>query len=540
MAEGVSRQAESDGSTAGQPAPLGLAGQPVVKGRGADKDAALFTTATYASQGLLFIAGLVQKGLLGPVGSGFWALMQSFWAFFPILTLGAAAGGSRQIPLHRGRGDYLAAARAAATGASFSILAVGVGGLLIAAFALLAGSAWEPEVRYGLVVLGLIAPLRMLSDAHELILGATRRFQALARGTVLKGIVALTVQTLAVVLFGFWGMFIGVVATAAALLALWAHLGLSGRRNPAFAGGIDRSALRDLIGYGAPLIVWGQLWILFTSIDNLLVAGLIDVRNLGYYALAVSVTTYLLHMPRSVGAVLAPRMSEEYGRTGDVASLQGYAINAQRLLAQMLIPLFLAATFFLLPVLIRHALPEFRPSIDVVQVMVAGSFFMALTNMPVKTMITIGRRLPLILLLLPCLALNVGGNYLAIEVLDTGIEGAAVATSASYFAVFLLTSGFGLTQVIGGRRTAVHVAELILIAAYTIAVVWAIEALIGPGNGSLIPDVAVGLGKLALALLALAPLLWRSQRQDRGPERMLGLIGSGAALVRRRIKRSSG
>jgi O-antigen/teichoic acid export membrane protein len=500
-------------------------------------DATIVASATYVAQGMLFVAGLIQKGLLGPVGAGFWALMQSFWGFFSILTLGASAGTGRQIPLRRGRSDFEGAAQAASTGTSFAILAMATGGLAVAAVALVFGGGWATELRIGLIVLGLIAPLRMLENAHLLVFSATRRFRAVALATVVQGVVALTAQTLAVLLFGFWGMFVGVVITAIVALAIWSRMGLTGLHRPAFTWGVDRKMLRELIAYGAPMLVWGQLWLLFMGIDNLLVAAWINVENLGYYALAVSVTTYVLHMPRSIGVALAPRMAEAFGRTGDVADLRGYAVTAQRLLSYMLVPLFIAAIFFGLPVLIRHALPEFSPAITVVQVMAAGSFFISLTNMPVKAMITIGSRLPLILLILPCLAVNVGGNYVAIQVLDEGIIGAATATSLSYLVVFWLTGAYGLSRIIGRSETVLHLAEMTLGAAYAIGVLWAVEALVGPGEGSLPFEVAVALLKFALASLAMLPLLIRSQRLDRGPARLLELVRTGVVRARGKLAR---
>jgi O-antigen/teichoic acid export membrane protein len=518
--------------------PGGLAGLPETDDRGAVGDAALMTSATYVSQALLFVAGLIQKGLLGPVGAGFWALMQSFWELFSILTLGASAGTGRQIPLRRGREDFAGAAEAARTGISFGIAAMAVGGLAISLVALVFGGGWDTEIQIGLIVLGLMAPLRMLENAHMLVYSATRRFRAVAFGTVLKGVVALTVQTVAVVAFGFWGMFVGVGVTSILALAMWRRMGLTGLRRPAFTVGVDRQMLRELISYGAPMLVWGQLWLLFMGIDNLLVAAWISVEDLGYYALAVSVTTYVLHMPRSIGATLAPRMAEDYGRSGELADLRGYAVNVQRLLSYLLVPLFIAAVFFGLPVLIHHALPEFIPAIPVVHVMAAGSFFISLTNMPVKAMITAGRRKPLILLLLPCLAVNVGGNYLAIQVLEEGIIGAAVATSLSYLIVFFVTGTYGLSGIIGRRETVGHLVEMALGAAYAIAVLWGVEQLIGPGEGSLLHETAIALLKFALAIVAMLPLLIRSQRLDRGPARLLEMFRVGLKRVRGRIGRA--
>src|SRR5207244_7054297 len=114
----------------------------------------------------------VQKGLIGPLGTGYWSLMQTFWIFLTIAPLGAMQGSTRQIPAHRGRGDYVGAAAIAATGNSFSLATVAGAGALVAACAVVFGSGWAPEIRFGLVLLGLTGPLRLLANCHDVVFQA--------------------------------------------------------------------------------------------------------------------------------------------------------------------------------------------------------------------------------------------------------------------------------------------------------------------------------------------------------------------------------
>ena len=513
---------------------VGLAGSRRRQRYSATSDASVIVGAAYVAQVLNFFAGLIQKGLLGPVGTGFWALMQGFWQLSKIAQLGAFDGASRQIPVLRGGEDYAGAAAAADTGYTFSLVASAVLGALLSIVALAFGAGWAPEMRWGLVLLGLTGPLRLLADAHLALLHATRRFRAASSATILQAAIGLTLQTLLVALFGFYGMFAGAVAASIGALALYARMGLTGRRRPAFAWRFERSQMRDLIAYGFPFMVFAQIWLLFAGIDNLIIAGFIDVKSLGYYALAVSVTTYILHMPKSISTALFPRMAERFGQTGDVRSLAHYATEGQQLLAYILVPAFVGASFYLFPVLIRHALPEFEPAIAVVHIMVAGSFVMALCNLPIKAMLTAGRRKALILLVAGCLAVNAAANYVAVAVLERGIEGAAVATVFSYFVVFMLTSGYALTMMLGCRAMLLHVGELLAVAGYTAAVLWGIEELVGAGAGPLVSDALTATGKLALFSIALVPLLVLAEKRVGGVSR---LRDAGLAALRKARRR---
>lgn len=512
--------------------PSGLAGTHSANERSAMGDVSVIAGAAYVAQVLNFLAGLVQKGLLGPVGTGYWALMQSFWQLSKVAQAGVFDGTSRQVPFHRGRKDYRAAAAVADTGFAFSLVAMAALGVLLVTIALAFGASWAPEMRYGLILLGLTGPLRLLADAHLVLLQETRRFGPASSATILMAVIGLTLQTAAVWAFGFYGMFIGVVAASVGALALWWRQGLTGLRRPAFAFRIDRSRIRELVAYGLPFMVFGQIWLLFLGIDNLIIAGFIDVEQLGYYALAVSVTTYVMHLPRSVGQALFPRMAERFGETGEIASFARYATQAQHLLAYLVVPVFLATAFYLIPVLIRHALPDFEPAIAVVHIMVAGSFVLALCNLPIKAMLTAGRRLALILLVGGCLAFNAAANLIAVAVLDQGIEGAAVATVISYFVVFIATSGYALNMMLGRRTMAAHVSELTLVALYVAAGLWAVEALVGSGAGALFSDAGIALGKLALFSVLLAPCFVLAEKRVQGLTRARAALGALLARAR--------
>ena len=508
-----------------------LAGDPGVGGRTAVSDALLLTGGTYVAQALALVAGLVQRALLGPVGAGYWALMQTFWTFFSIAPLGAQQGTTRQIPLHRGRGDFKTAAAVAGTGASFSLTMISFTGLVVAAVAIVAGRDWDPRMRFGLVLLGVTAPFRLLSDLHETIIQSVKRFDVAALTLIVRAACVLVLQSLAIYLLGFYGVFAGLVVTEMIVFALWFRLGVISRARPAFRPRLDRSRLRELIRFGAPLLVYAQISLLFAAVDSLIVAGALNVKQLGYYALAVSVTHYVLYLPKSISGVLFPRMTERFAQTGEIASIHHYASDVQRALALALVPAAVAAGFFGFPVLIRHALPDFRPAIGVVEIMIAASFLAALMTMPIKVLITAGERWNLTGLMLFSLAVNAGLNYTAVAILDEGIEGAAVATAASYLVALMLTSGYGLGKVLPPRRVLAHLLELIAAFAYTFGALQLVGSLIPLPERGLVEDAAVAAVQLLAFFVAFTPALIYAERRTR-------IVSQIGALVTTRLRKS--
>jgi hypothetical protein len=165
--------------------------------------------------------------------------------------------------------------------------------------------------------------------------------------------------------------------------------------------------------------------------------------------------------------------------------------------------------------------------------MAAGSFAVALVNMPTKVLITAGYRWPLVALMLACLGLNAGANYLAVGPLGQGIQGAAAATSASYLVTFVVLTAYALGKALPAGRVARHVGELLAVFAYVIGALWAIEWLVGPGGGGLVLDVAVAATKLLAFVVLMTPLLVRVQARYGSVATLWSLARAGARRLRR-------
>jgi O-antigen/teichoic acid export membrane protein len=490
---------------------VGLAGRPGSDARGAAYDAVVYTSAVYGAQVLLFVAGLLQKGILGPTRTGYWALMVTTYSFFGLASGGIFHGAVRQVPAYRGVGEYGDAASSADTAGTISVLSMAVLGTIVAAVSLAMGGDWAPELQYGLVALGLTAPLRALSDVHDLLLQVTKRFAVLSWTVLIRAVVVLLAQTALVLALGFWGMFAGLVAATLSGFVYWNLRGLAFPRAAAFRFRVDGGRAGELLRVGLPILVYSQIWLLFASVDSLIVARFADVTSLGYYALAVSVTSYVMLLPNSIATTIFPRMQEQHARREHDA-VRKYVVDIQTVLGLVLVPLFIAAVFFGLPVLIRHALPAFVPSVLAVQIMVAGSFSLALVQIPIEYLITTNRRWQATVIMVVCLVVNGAANFVAVAILHRGVPGAAVATIASYGFVFIVTTTYALVREVDGSKLLAHTALLAVAGAYTVGLLWGIDAVLGRGR-DLADDVGLALAKFAILAVMLSPLLYIAERR---------------------------
>lgn len=536
-AEGLSTTLAAAGAS-GEPEWAGLSALPEGGAGSAASDAATYAFAVYAAQILTFVGGVVQKGLLGPRLIGDWTLATSLMVFVSILPLGMSSGATMQVPAQRGRGDYRTAAALADSAFSFTIVAFAFGGLLMAAIALVFGQGWSPQLRYGLLLLGLLAPLRSLADCHTLVYQITKRFRAAAAGVLLTGLIVLTAQTAFVYVIGYWGLFLGVAAATAGSLLLWRSMGLAGFRRPAFRFRVERSCLRTLLPIGVPIMALSQIWLLFMAVDSLLVARLLNATSLGYYALATSVTSYIVLMPKSIATALFSRMQERYAPRSDAAAIRRYATDVQGILALLVLPVLVGGAFFLVPALVRQVLPAFIPGIPALRILAAGSFLIALVNMPMEVLITTGRRWGVTSLLFACLVVNALANYVAMGVLGEGIRGAAVATASSYFVVMLTSSVYSLQALYGAAALGRHLAVVLGAFAYTIGSLWSVELAFRVQNNVAVgEDIGVALAKFAVFLVLMAPCFVVVERRYRALTIVRSLLSATVHSVRTRFGR---
>jgi O-antigen/teichoic acid export membrane protein len=197
----------------------------------------------------------------------------------------------------------------------------------------------------------------------------------------------------------------------------------------------------------------------------------------------------------------------------------------------MFIPALIACAFFLMPVLVRHALPEFAPAIPVVHIMVAGTYFVALSTMPIKLQLAAGYRWSVAAWTLVALGINVAANYVAVAVLDRGLTGAAVAVAISYFTLFAIMTGFALSRTLRPGRVVAHMLEIVGVFAYLTAAMWTTERVVGSGAGALVPDALVGLAKLSLVLAALAPCFVLAETRLGGVSAVCSLVRTAASKL---------
>ncbi len=181
--------------------------------------------------------------------------------------------------------------------------------------------------------------------------------------------------------------------------------------------------------YAASLLVMKLIY----RIDVLLLEQLSDLKEVGFYSIAVTISEQLWQLPAAVGIVIMSKSANTHDTAlmnKKVGQMLRFSIFAGAAGA--------VAMYFIMPYLIPLIYGEaFGRSAMLLQTILPGVVFFIIFRILNSHLNGLGKPMPAIYAIIPALALNIGLNYLWIP--EFGGKGAAMATNVSYvFGVVLM------------------------------------------------------------------------------------------------------
>ena len=116
--------------------------------------------------------------------------------------------------------------------------------------------------------------------------------------------------------------------------------------------------LIELIKIGFPILIAGYLWSIFVIADQTFIALKFSKVDLGVYTLSRLIITALILIPNSVGAILYPKLSAAYGRTGEPSSLRVFWKSSIVLNGAIILPI-VVIIYFCLPYFVENFMPNY-------------------------------------------------------------------------------------------------------------------------------------------------------------------------------------
>jgi O-antigen/teichoic acid export membrane protein len=391
------------------------------------------------SQGLGIVTVFGVASLLGPSDFGVWNAVSLVLVYGAYLELGALSALGRDLPFHHGQRDVEKAATLEGAARRVTIFGALVAALFVIAFSFL--PTHSAKMALGLQAMAVVLILQQVYTYHRVVLRSHNCFRELSQQQVLLAAVTLVLAILYAVYFGFEGRLIAAFLAQAVIL-LYAL-----RRNPWIAvPKFNLSKVWSVIRVGLPILMSGFVLSLLATIDRLMVITFLEEEQLGYFGLAILLTSAVTLIPAMASQVLYPRITHQFGSSGNnVESLRTFVLIPPAILSALL-PILIGALYLSLPLVISVLLPAYMPGVAAARIIAVGIFFYGILGLTDYFLVTIGKLKQYALFGCVALFLNIVLDYLFLQ-LGYGIEGVALGgTLITYFFYSSIVIGYSLSH----------------------------------------------------------------------------------------------
>ncbi len=490
------------------------------------RQTASYVFLTYVSQALAILAGFATKRILGPRSFGEWALVYSLMSYAALLEFGVTQAATKEIAYLRARGLHRIASQYRT--ALFAMVAVAgiAGGAILLWSSRFYWRQGSETMRYGLAAVGLLLPAYLVQTAQVAVCWAEKRFGIVSRMAVWESFVALTLGVLFVWRLGFAGQVVTFAVIVLTKIGIVAWISRRDLRLKIEWGWRWMRAKR-LLAVGVPLQLIALSNLLKATGATVLIAYLYGVRDVGLWALALSVQTYVYWTPNALSIVLFPRLQEQFAASRNrEAALWEYLRQPWLALSLFVLPILVGSAYFLAPLAIRQVMPAFIEAVPITKSLLLGTWWLSLEHMPLQVLTTANRLWGRLLAQLlggaglgVCLAVSV--------VAKGGIQGIAVGTSIANIVAFVLIGGFA-SHVAGGLRGARRTwYGMCLAFGYFVAVILTLDFVVPDATGSVGMDVTRTALKCVLCVLLETPLFVLAERRLHVVEAMRSAVKRG-------------
>ena len=301
----------------------------------------------------------------------------------------------------------------------------------------LAGIFDMPSLSYLLKIYAFVLPFSLMYGVILGFLNGLREMKYYSFVNTLNGIiVVLLIVTFLFLGFGVKGAVIGDML---ALIVVMVIAGIIVNKFVNFTISDYRKNTKTLTLFGSQVMLTNTINMINYQADTLLIAYFMTATDVGYYAVAVSLSRFFWRIPQSVQMIAYPATSE-YWAKGEIHSLNKMIDKSMKYSACLLLTVGLGVWFFAKEIIVLLFGQSFASSIFPFQILVIGTVIFGIFKSVGSTLPGIGR--PDLSFKISALGAtaNIVLNILLIP--RFGIAGAAVATITSFTIITILSIYF--------------------------------------------------------------------------------------------------
>lgn len=471
-------------------------------------DASGLVAATYISQALGFIVGILIKGLLGPEDLGIWAKLLAILSFLGLLELGIMQAANKEISYFLAKGDEKKANIYKDIQYSFVTITSLIGSMGVILYILI-GEEIEPRMQLGLIAIVALLPLSQLHLCQINTFWANSRFSPTSFLLILETLLLGSLGVFLVWKLGFSGQILAFAIIL--LIKIYALKKISksdSRLNIGYQWRVEE--IKKLIKIGLPLAIINGVNIFKSAGVVIIIASLFDNESIGFYAFAFTIHNLIYWLPNAFSVVMLPRFQSNYATSNDQDhSLQSFITKPIITLVFFLLPIIITAAYFFTPPVINYFIPEFHPSVIILTAMLPGTYFLSLEHMPAQFLNTTNRLWERVLISLIGLSLVIMSLIIAITMKKNLIVLTGFMSLANAIFIFILIKRvFHLAKEEGKWL----LSSIIIVPIYIAIVILSIDKIINEQEIAYINEFIYALGKWMVSLTMLSPLFIIAER----------------------------
>jgi O-antigen/teichoic acid export membrane protein len=387
------------------------------------KDSSFFSASRYLILGLGFARNVLIAKFLSPADYGIWVIITLVLIYGDQVHCGLRHLGDKEIPFRRGRGETTAELANNILGGVmlFSVIAF----FLLAIFIAVTSGKGE-GARIIFLIAGSVIIADQVNRFYYMIMRAHHEFVLTSKIESSSELLRTLLLTAGVIFFALPGALIGMAASAM-LLAIY----LSWRYRLAYRPRLHWQTLKMLLPMSLPLFINGLLFILLTNLDRLAAAVTLSSHELGLYGLAALLVAVPFNAVQAVGFVVYPRLSEQFGRHGDVKEVTPFFSKILMMIVY-LTPFIVTTVFLAAPAVITGFLPAYAEAIPAILILLPGAYFFTIVQLPTSFLVATENNRRFIIIEAVVILIAALGYLAGLKIAPT-ITTVAIVTAAGFF-----------------------------------------------------------------------------------------------------------
>jgi len=360
---------------------------------------------------------------LGPAVYGIWQTARVFLGYSTFTSLGIPFVMRRDFIALRAEGNIEEANKMAHVSMSYNFIINPIIALIIIAIAIISKS--EIAFKASLVLVGLMYVTELFSGIGNIIHKGFNDYKTLAQGQVINSIGLLLLIPI-VYYNGYYSLLIGYL-----FLSIIKSVFFYVKRPLEYKWAWDLPLLKKMIFTAFPIFLVTITATLFTSIDRLLIASLLDFKNVGLYSLSSFIAQPITLLVSSFSIVLFTHLNQRYGKSKEPDVINKHVYIPQKFFSRLLPPI-IGVGVIIIPFFTEIFLPKYTGGIMAAQINVFAILFIKLAGFSSNGLFVLDKQKYTALSFFIAGCIKTTGSFFALKV-GFGIESVAVFTLIAYF-----------------------------------------------------------------------------------------------------------